>query len=73
MRQEAANLLTINLAHAIVAGDRSVEETRTFYADTMQAVMKDQEPENPEYIEGFTFDVPQDNINNPDEVLFEKS
>lgn len=71
--KEAANFLAVNLAHDIIIGDRTVDEARSFYADTMQAVMNDEEPENPEYLQGFIFDVTQENINNPDEVIFEKS
>lgn len=32
--------------------ERSVEEARTFYADTIQAVMGGGEPENPGCLEG---------------------
>lgn len=71
--KEAANFLALNLAHDILTGERSIEEARTFYADTMQAVMGGGQPENPEYIQGFTFDVPQEDLTNSDEVLFEKS
>jgi len=71
--KEAANFLALNLAHEIVAGERGVEEARTFYAETMQSVMSGGEPENPEYIQGFTFEVPQDDLTNSGEVLFEKS
>ena len=35
--------------------------------------MSGEEPENPKYLQGFVFDLPQDNINDPDEVVFEKS
>lgn len=70
--KEAANFLALNLAHDIVNGERTVEEARSFYADTMQAVFNDEEPSNPEYLQGFTFEVPQKNINNPDEVIFQK-
>jgi hypothetical protein len=68
--KEGANFLAINLAHDIISGDRSVEEARSFYADTMQAVMAGEEPGNPEYLQGFIFEVPKENISNPDEVIF---
>lgn len=71
--KEEANFLALNLAHDILTGERSVEEARTYYADTMQAVMGGGEPENPEYLEGFTFEVPQEDLTNADKVLFEKS
>jgi hypothetical protein len=52
------------LANDIVKGKRSVEEARQFYADTMKAVMNG---EKPEYTAGFVFDVPKEDITNPDE------
>jgi hypothetical protein len=71
--KEAANFLALNLAHDILTGERTVDEARAFYGDTMQAVMGGGQPENPEYIQGFTFDVPQENLTNSGEVLFEQS
>lgn len=71
--KEAANFLALNLAHDILTGERTVDEARAFYGDTMQAVMGGGQPENPEYIQGFTFDVPQENLTNSGEVIFEKS
>jgi hypothetical protein len=69
--KEAANFLALNLAHDILTGERTVDEARTFYADTMQAVMGGGEPQNPEYIQGFTFDVPQEDLTNSGEVIFQ--
>ena len=53
--KEAANFLAINLAHDIVTGQRTVEEARQFYADTIQAVMNG---ETPPYTQGFQFELP---------------
>lgn len=68
--KEEANFLAINLANDIVNGKRTVEEAREFYAETIKAVMNG---EKPEYTQGFVFDVPQENINNPDEAVMQKS
>lgn len=53
--KEAANFLAINLAHDVVTGQRTVEEARQFYADTIQAVMNG---ETPPYTQGFQFELP---------------
>ena len=63
--KEAANFLALNLAHDIIEGERTVEEARQFYAETMQQVMDGQ---SPEYTTSFTFDVPQEDLSNPDEA-----
>jgi hypothetical protein len=68
--KEAANFLAINLANDIVTGQRTVEEAREYYAETIKAVMNG---EKPEYTQGFVFDVPQENVNNPDEAVMQKS
>lgn len=62
--KEEANFLAINLANDIVTGERSVEEARQFYAETMMAFMDGQ---SDPYIEGFVFDVPQGGTKDPDE------
>jgi hypothetical protein len=66
--KEEANFLAINLAHEVATGERSVEEARQFYADTIQAMMQG---ESSPYLQGFVFDVAQENLNNPDETLIE--
>lgn len=64
--KQGANFLAINLANDIVKGKRSVEEARQFYADTIKSVMNG---EKPEYTTGFVFDVPNEDITNPDEPV----
>lgn len=53
--KEAANFLAINLAHDVVTGQRTVEEARQFYAETIEAVMNG---ETPPYTQGFQFELP---------------
>lgn len=55
---EEANYLAINLAHEIAVGEKSVEEARQFYAETMENMMM--HGESSEYLEGFIFDVSED-------------
>ncbi len=62
---EEPNFLAINLANDIVTGERSVNEARQFYAETMMAFK--QEGQSDPYIEGFVFEVPEGNTNDPDE------
>lgn len=60
-----------NLAHDIVQGERSVEEARQFYADTIKAFM---EGEQSEYMQGLIFDPPaQAEARDPDQTLFRKA
>ncbi len=66
--KEAANFLAINLAHDIIEEERTWEDARAFYAETIKAVMNG---ETPEYTQGFVFDVSRENINNPDEAVIE--
>lgn len=61
--KEGANFLAINLAHDIVTGQRTVDEARSFYAETIQAVM---EGEQPAYTQGFQFEVPRGDTRDPD-------
>jgi len=49
---EPANFLTINLAHDILGGAKTVEEARDFHARTIHQVM---DGDGPEYTRGFTF------------------
>ncbi len=62
--KEEANFLAINLANDIVTGQRTVEEARAFYAETMMAFMNGQ---SDPYIEGFLFEVPEGNTGDPDQ------
>ena len=66
--KEAANFLALNLAHDIINDERSVEEAREFYAQTIKAVMSG---EQPEYTQGFTFEPPQQDVTNPDEAVID--
>jgi hypothetical protein len=52
--KEAANILALNLAHEIVEGERSVEDARAFYAQTVETMMQG---ETPEYVQGLQFEV----------------
>ena len=38
--KEAAKYLTLNLAHDIIEGSKSVNETRDFYADAIMRMMQ---------------------------------
>ncbi len=66
--KEGANFLAINLAHDIIEEERTWEDARTFYAETIKAVMNG---ETPEYTQGFVFDVPREDITNPDEAVIQ--
>ncbi|UWR29447.1 hypothetical protein K3758_13955 [Sulfitobacter sp. W002] len=66
--KEGANFLAINLAHDIVEGNKTVEEARSFYADTIKKVM---DGEKPEYTQGFTFEPSNEDLSNPDESVME--
>jgi hypothetical protein len=66
--KEGANFLAINLAHDIVEGNRTVEEARDFYAETIKKVM---DGETPEYTQGFIFEPINEDISNPDESVIE--
>lgn len=68
--KEGANFLAINLAHDIIEGERSVEEARQFYGETIKAVMNG---EKPEYTQGFTFEPPMEDLSNPDVSIIDKS
>jgi hypothetical protein len=43
--KEEANFLAINLAHEIATGKRSVDDARSFYAESIQTMMKTGKPE----------------------------
>ena len=67
--KEAANFLAINLAHDIINDQKTVEEAREFYAQTMGALMNNETPPDSAYVEGFIFEVPQEDLSNPDESV----
>jgi hypothetical protein len=52
---EAMNILTLNLAHDIITGRRSVEEARAFYAETAAACAMGREAP---YAEALLFEPP---------------
>ncbi len=62
--KEEMNFLAINLANDIVTGERTVEEARTFYAETAMAFKNG---ESDPYVEGFVFEVPESDTADPDE------
>ena len=67
--KEAANFLAINLAHDIVEGNKTVEEARQFYGDTIKQVMSG---ETPEYVKGFIFEPTTEDVSDPDQSIVEK-
>ncbi|MFC6643932.1 MULTISPECIES: hypothetical protein [Sulfitobacter] len=67
--KEGANFLAINLAHDIIQGNKTVEEARQYYGETIQQVMNG---ETPEYTQGFIFEPTSENLSNPDESIIEK-
>lgn len=56
--KEGANYLAVNLAHEVANGEKTVDEARQFYADTMEKMMM--QGESSEYLEGFLFDIADD-------------
>lgn len=64
--KEPANFLAINLAHDIINDERTVEEARQHYAETIRKLMAG---ETPEYTAGLTFEPAQQDVTNPDESL----
>ncbi len=62
---EAANFLAINLANDVATGERTVEGSRAFYAETMMAFKAGR---SDPYVEGLVFEVPEGNTNDPDEA-----
>ncbi|MEX0721573.1 MAG: hypothetical protein WD059_12955 [Balneolaceae bacterium] len=67
--KEAANYLAINLAHEIIEDEKSVEEAREFYAQTMKKMM---EGETSEYVQGFIFDVSQGDTGDADSAIMDE-
>ena len=64
--KEAANFLAINLAHDIINDERTVDEARQHYAETIKKLMSG---ETPEYTTGLSFEPAEQDITNPDESL----
>ncbi len=65
---EAANMLTLNLMHDLVAGTRTVEDARTFYSETVAAYALGRPAP---YCEGFRFDLPAGGTEDPDKPVIE--
>lgn len=65
---EAANFLAINLAYDIIEGNKTVEEARQFYGETIKAKMNG---ETPEYTQSFIFEPASEDLSNPDETIVE--
>jgi hypothetical protein len=63
---EAYNTLTLNLAHDIVTGKRTVEDARRFYAETASAYAMGR---SAPYAEGLLFDPPEEGAGDPDEAM----
>lgn len=61
-----ANFLAINLAHDIVAGTRSVEDARSFYAETIKNALAGTMHE---YMQGFQFQLPSGPTGDPDKTV----
>lgn len=55
--KEEANFLALNLANDVATGQKRVEEARSEYAD---AIEKSMQGEEPEYMQGFAFNLPTD-------------
>ncbi len=66
--KEGANFLAINLAHDIIEGNKTVEEARQFYGETIKKVMAG---EKPEYTQGFIFEPVKEDLSNPDESIIQ--
>ena len=63
---EAANMITLNLMHEIVSGQRNVEEAREVYAENMAAYTMGRPAP---YAERLLFAVPQGGTEDPDEGM----
>lgn len=61
---EAYNILTLNLAHEIITGHRTVEEAREVYAESAAAFVMGRDAP---YAERLLFDPPQGETADPDE------
>lgn len=63
---EPFNILTLNLVHEIINGDKTVDEARQFYAETASAFVMGRDAP---YAEKLLFDVPQGDTTDPDERI----
>lgn len=63
---EAANLITLNLMHEIVTGEKSVDEARKVYAESMAGYTMGR---SAPYAEHFQFAVPQGETEDVDEPM----
>ncbi len=63
---EAYNTLTLNLAHDIVTGKRTVEDARRFYAETASAYVMGRDAP---YAEGLLFESAEEGVADPDEAI----
>lgn len=66
--KEPMNYLALNLAHDIAQGNRSIEEARDFYSETVVAFMKGKKPE---YTQGLIFSS-EENSGDPDQPEIEE-
>lgn len=60
---EAANMLTLNLMHDLVTGDRTVDEARSFYSESIAAYVLGRPAP---YCEAFQFELPRGGTEDPD-------
>lgn len=65
---EWANFLALNLANDIVTDEKTVEEARRAYAET---VIQYESGQQPEYTQGLQFEVPQEDVGDPDVAVIE--
>jgi hypothetical protein len=63
---EAFNILTFNLAHDIINGEKTVDEARKFYAESAVAYVMGRDAP---YVEKLLFNVPDGNTADPDERI----
>lgn len=64
--KEPMNVLTFNLAHDIVTGEKSVDEARQAFAEI---AVKKQMGMDPDYTQALLFDVPDGDQGDPDESI----
>ena len=64
--EEGANVLSLNLAHDIVTGKKTIDEAREKYAKIMT---KGKAGGSPEYMQGLQFDVPENDPRDPDVTI----
>ena len=65
---EYANLISLNLAHDVIEGTKSVEEAREAYVEAVKAHMAG---DTPEIAQELAFDHPERDITNPGEAAIE--